>query len=474
MAVVAVLMAVAGCVADDVGPINVLTTEVGHPSPTYIPDPADDGSTVVGLAFSGGGTRAAAFSYGVLRALDDVVIDERPKRRTLVDDIRMISGASGGAITAAYFGYKGRNGYQDFRERFLTQNAEADLREAISPVNLVRAYYGGVNDRSGFAKWLNDHLFDGATFKALHKPNGPIVWINASDIYNRTPFLFTYDTFAALCSDLDKVRLADGVAASAAVPVVFAPIVVAATNPDCGYHRPGWLSEALADRNASLRLKAYAGALDAYQNAGPHDYVKLLDGGLTDNIGVTGFTLERSAAGTPYGPLSPLEAVRLNTLIFIVVDAGSGSNKAWTKSLHGPKASELFNVTTSTTFAASVRDEFDALTLAVSQWKGELVRFRCGLPGSTVSAYRGSAGGWNCRDVRLVVQHLSFADLDPATEAKLNDIPTRLRLPVDQVDLLIGAGRKALEINPDINAAVAAIQARAGIRPPAIMTAAAN
>ncbi|TGS35572.1 patatin, partial [Mesorhizobium sp. M1D.F.Ca.ET.184.01.1.1] len=49
-----------------------MTTEVGHPSPTYIPDPADDGSTVVGLAFSGGGTRAAAFSYGVLRALDDV------------------------------------------------------------------------------------------------------------------------------------------------------------------------------------------------------------------------------------------------------------------------------------------------------------------------------------------------------------------------------------------------------------------
>ncbi|TGV62860.1 patatin, partial [Mesorhizobium sp. M2D.F.Ca.ET.160.01.1.1] len=119
------------------GPINTLTKEAGHSSPTYIPDPADDGSTVVGLAFSGGGARAAAFSYGVLRALDDVVIDERPKRRTLVDDIRMISGASGGAIAAAYFGYKGRGGYQDFRERFLIQNAEADLREAVSPVNLV-------------------------------------------------------------------------------------------------------------------------------------------------------------------------------------------------------------------------------------------------------------------------------------------------------------------------------------------------
>lgn len=471
---VAVLMAVAGCVADDVGPINHLTPQAGHPSPTYIPDAADDGSTVVGLAFSGGGTRAAAFSYGVLRALDDIVIDEQPKRRTLVDDIRMISGASGGAVAAAYFGYKGSDGYRDFRERFLTQNAEADLRTSFSPVNFVRAYYGGVNDRSGFARWLNDHLFDGATFKALHRPNGPIVWINASDIYNRTPFLFTYDTFAALCSDLDKVRLADGVAASAAVPVVFAPIVVAATSPECGYRRPDWLSQALADHNASLRLRAYAGALDSYQNAGPQTYVKLLDGGLTDNIGVTGFTLERSAAGTPYGPLSPSAAVRLNTLIFIVVDAGSGSNKAWTKSLHGPKASELFNVVTSTTLAASVRDEFDALTLAVSQWKGELVRFRCGLPASTVSAYRGSAAGWNCRNVRLVVQHLSFADVDPAMQAKLNDIPTRLRLPVDQVDLAIEAGRKAIEVNPDIKAAVAAIQARAGVRPAAITTAEAD
>ncbi|MER8379889.1 patatin-like phospholipase family protein [Mesorhizobium sp. M0142] len=232
---VATSMLLAGCVADDVGPINVFTPEAGRPSPAFIPDPGDDGSTVLGLAFSGGGTRAAAFSYGVLRALDDIVIDEQPRRRTLVDDIRMISGASGGAVTAAYFGYKGEDGYRDFRERFLIQNAEADLRTRLSPFNLVRAYYGGVNDRSGFAKWLNDNLFDDATFEAFAKPDRPIIWINASDIYNRTPFLFSYDTFAALCSDLDKMRLADAVAASAAVPVVFAPIVVSATSPDCGY-----------------------------------------------------------------------------------------------------------------------------------------------------------------------------------------------------------------------------------------------
>lgn len=64
--------------------------------------------------------------------------------------------------------------------------------------------------------------------------------------------------------------------------------------------------------------------------------------------------------------------------------------------------------------------------------------------------------------------YIPVADVDPAVQTKLNEIPTRLRLPIDQ------AGRKAIEVNPDIKAAVAAIQARAGVRPAAIMTAAAN
>jgi predicted acylesterase/phospholipase RssA len=156
-----------GCVAGDRGPINLFVTEVGPASPAFVPDPGDDGSLVVGLAFSGGGARAAAFAYGVLRELDEAVIDEVPYRRTMVDDIRMISGTSGGAIMAAYFGYRGPEEYRDFRERFLLRNAEAAMRTSVgSPVNLSRAWSGGVNDRSSFARWLDRNLFDGATFES--------------------------------------------------------------------------------------------------------------------------------------------------------------------------------------------------------------------------------------------------------------------------------------------------------------------
>ena len=71
------------------------------------------------LAFSGGGTRAAALSYGVLRQLRDVRfhVDATgapvacapagsPKckamERTLLDEVDVISSVSGGSFTAAY------------------------------------------------------------------------------------------------------------------------------------------------------------------------------------------------------------------------------------------------------------------------------------------------------------------------------------------------------------------------------------
>ena len=87
------------------------------------------------LAFSGGGTRAAAFAYGAMRGLDRL-----PTRNggTYFDRVIFISGVSGGSVAAAYFGLKGRAALADFRERFLLQNAEEDLNTRVGLVNLAR------------------------------------------------------------------------------------------------------------------------------------------------------------------------------------------------------------------------------------------------------------------------------------------------------------------------------------------------
>ena len=443
--------AAAGCSAIDTTPINLVTQQTPPSSPEHLPDPGDDGSTVVALSFSGGGTRAAALAYGVLTELDTLVIDEIPYRCTLVDDVRTVAGTSGGSVMAAYLGYKGKDGYRDFRERFLYRNPESSMITNILPGTLLKAaLHGGANDRNSFARWLDDELFDHATFSAFRKPDRPIVWITASDIYNNTPFLFTEDTFAALCSDISRLKIAEAVGASAAFPVAFAPIILQTPGVDCNYRRPTWLQRALDAKNPSIRLQAYARALDSYQSDKKLDYVRLLDGGLTDNLGITGLTLERAAATTPYAPLSPREAVRIKNFVFIVTDAGKHDQYEWGKTQLAPHLGNILLAASDTAIAAATRSGFDAVDLALSEWQHALIRYRCGLSSEQVRKQRGTLVGWNCRDVTVTTEHLSFRGADPDLFDRLNKVPTRLQLPRDDVDLVIEAGRQAVRRNANL------------------------
>ena len=95
------------------------------------------------------------------------------------------------------------------------------------PTNLARLLAGGINDRSNLAATLDADVFGGATFADLYRRNKPDVWINATDLYNRTPFPFIPPVFAALCSDLSRLRVSEAVAASMAVPLAFAPVALA-------------------------------------------------------------------------------------------------------------------------------------------------------------------------------------------------------------------------------------------------------
>lgn len=457
-------LAISGCGAIDTTPINVVSTRQGAPSPTYIPDAGDDGSTVVALAFSGGGMRAAAWAYGALLELDSMVIDTIPYRRTLVDNVRTVAGTSGGAVTAAYLGYKGKDGYRDFRERFLYQDAEAYMSTSILPGTLLTtAFAGGANDRSSFARWLDENLFDRATFAAFRKPDRPIVWLTASDIYNNTPFLFTRATFAALCSDIDDLKIADAVGASAAFPVVFAPMLLQTPKVDCRYERPRWLQQALESKNPSIRLQAYARALDSYQSNADLSFVRLLDGGLTDNLGITGLTLERAKADAPHSPLSPQQAVRLRNFLFIVTDAGVQTEYRWGISPVPTRLDKVMVAASDTALASATRSGFDAIDLALKHWQDALIRYRCGLPRNEVLRLRGALVKWDCRDVTVTTEHVSFREADPELFERLNTTPTRLKLPRDQVDLIINAARGAIRRNANINAIVDETRRRAPI-----------
>src|SRR6202050_4310262 len=121
--------------------------------------------TVIALSFSGGGTRAAAFSFGALTALDQTPM---PNRSTsLLDRVDFVTGVSGGSVLGAYYGLKKRKALDDFKQRFLLRNAEEGLTTEISIMNIARGLQGGINDAVQFPKWLDDNLFDHATSKSL-------------------------------------------------------------------------------------------------------------------------------------------------------------------------------------------------------------------------------------------------------------------------------------------------------------------
>ncbi len=122
---------------------------------------------VVALSFSGGGMRAAAFSYGVLTGFDETPVKTRTGPVSLLDRLDFLSGVSGGSVLAAYYGLKGRAALADFKQRFLLANAEEGLQTNLSLGNIARGLQGGVNDATGFPVWLDTHLFDHATFKDL-------------------------------------------------------------------------------------------------------------------------------------------------------------------------------------------------------------------------------------------------------------------------------------------------------------------
>jgi NTE family protein len=409
-----------------------------------------DDDMLLALSFSGGGTRAAAFSYGALRAFSETPVPARAGGGELIDRVDFVSGVSGGSVPAAYFGLKKRAMLDDFRENFLLRNPEEALNTQVNLANLGRGLSGGVNEDTRLSGWLNQNLFKGATFKVLREGR-PRVWINSSDIYNRTPFVFGHTAFDALCSDLNAFSVADAVAASSAVPVAFAPIVIESFGENCTRPLPPKVLRAVNDPNANPMLRAFAQALMRYRD-GSMKYVKLLDGGLVDNFGLSGFTIARLAADRPYEPMTPHEAVKIRRAMFLLVDAGrEPTDRKWVLQLPGPSGAELVAATTNTALDASVRASFTAFQQVTSDWQRQLIGWRCSLPPAERKRL-GVKPGWNCRDVKFFVGRVDFGQFDGNRAAALNAIDTRFRLPADQVELLIQSGAEAVHMNATVQA----------------------
>ncbi len=405
----------------------------------------------IGLAFSGGGMRASAFAHGMLEELR--ATGRGPDAPAgLLEHVALVTGVSGGSVTAAYYGLYGPGGIDRYRDTYLVRNAEKYMANSpFNPLAILRGLSGGANGRKTFARFLDESIFRKATFADLARRKHAVTWINATDVANNTPFLFSPETFDALCSDLSRMPVSEAVAASAAYPLVFSPIVLEAHGDACDYSEPDWLTAARHNPEASSAMRAYARTLESYRDPEKVRFVKLLDGAITDNFGTTGLTMARAKSQTPHGPLTAQQAVRLRRMLFLVANAGVQTDYAWTRKAAGPGGIQLATSIANASMSSATRVGYDVMRLTLDDWLADLIDFRCDLPASEVRRLRGSLDGWNCRDVKLFVGQVSFEDLPEAQRQRLNEIPTRLKLNTEDVDRVIAAGREATRANPEFN-----------------------
>src|SRR6266700_123803 len=131
------LLTLGGCATRPVNPpITQVDLEAGYTFQARQKHFKSQDNLVV-LAFSGGGTRAAAFSYGVLEFLrrTEVIAPNGAKVR-LLDSVDVMTGVSGGSFTALAYGLYGDKLFADYEQRFLKRNVQGEIiSRAFSPSN---------------------------------------------------------------------------------------------------------------------------------------------------------------------------------------------------------------------------------------------------------------------------------------------------------------------------------------------------
>lgn len=401
-----------------------------HPQSGYYFNPSgrtnQSDDILVALAFSGGGTRAAAFAYGVLEELRDARLPG-DGGRSLLDEVDVISAVSGGSVTAAAYGLYGDRVFEVLEPAFLKRNVQRSL--VLQTLNPLRwpSLWSSTYGRSELASDFYDKiLFKGATFEAVRTNGSPFLVINGTDITSGTRFDFTQHSFDLICSDISSYPLASAVAASSAVPGALTPITLKNFAGGCDCALPDWISGAREhDRG---RISRRAAVLESYLNATNRPFLHLVDGGVSDNIGVQPFIDYLQTI-----PLSPsrqdeMRKLSARKIVLISVNAYASPDRTWDQYEYPPSS-----VATAAAAASHTLDQRSLETIDYLKEGLERLQTRVEMPA----------------DVKLYPIFLSFTNFrDQQQQRFYLNLPTSFFLPGTQVDKLREAGRELLREDP--------------------------
>lgn len=414
---------------------------------------AEDRATLVVLAFSGGGTRAAAFSYGVLETLRDMEVTTKSGRKIrALDTVDVITGISGGSFTALAFGLQGDKLFDSYEASFLKRDVQGELiKRALNPGNWPSLASDGWGRSELAANMYDEILFNGATFNDL-KRDGPRIMVSATDLAEGTRLIFNPENFDVLCTNLSDVRLARAAAASSAVPVALSSITIDNYGGTCGYRLPPWAQQFLDNPNpprpASRTVKRLQ-ELQAFADRKHRPYLHLVDGGVSDNVGMRGVldVLSTFEALHAAGEKTPYDHVQ-NIFIFVVNSLATPPND-WDSRENPPALFDVLIKATGTPIDRYSYDTVETLRDIQSRWAAlrevrDAIKPYPALAEKLTSVMRAP-------EINIRVIDVSFGVLpDEAERNYLNTLPTSFVLEDEAVDRLRVAAKNAILVSPEV------------------------
>lgn len=454
LASLALAACLAGC-ATATRPVNPPRAQVGAASGYSLArqgEGAAQRQNLVVLAFSGGGTRAAAFSYGVLETLARTEVEVQTGQKVrLLDQIDTITGVSGGSFTALAYRLYGDKLFDEYEKRFLKRNVQGELiSRALNPVNWGALGSTGWGRSELAADLYDEILFNGATFADLNRGPGPSIFVSATDITSGSRLVFSAQNFDYLCTDLDSFRVARAAAASSAVPVVLSPLTINNYGGSCDFKSPPWVDLFIGNpdppRPAARVIKRLE-ELRAFSD-GREPYLHLVDGGVSDNLGLRGvldvLTLYEALheAGLP----TPLDHVR--RIVVFIVNSLSIPETDWARSEDAPGSVSVLLKAAGVPIDRYSGEQVEQLKDMEARWK----TLRVVRASASFADPDGPAAKLikNAPDAQLYAIDVSFAALEDKAERDfLNQLPTSFVLDDAQVDRLRAAAARIILDSPE-------------------------
>jgi len=459
-----------GCASRPINPpISSTIEENGYQFET-VHSRATDQENLVVLAFSGGGTRAAAFSYGVLEFLRKTYLTgPKGDKIRLLDEVDVITGVSGGSFTALSYGLYGEELFSSYEKRFLKRNVQGEIiARVLNPAFWPSLMSAGWGRSELAAQYYDEILFDGATFADLKRKNAPFIVASATDLSSGSRFVFNQRIFNVMCSDLDAVPLSRAAAASSAVPVILSPVTFNNYGGTCGWKPTEWMKPLLGQeqvtRPAARAATTVATEL-ALSDGTRRPFIHLVDGGISDNVGMGGVldALETLEALYDTNITSPLDHVR-RVIVFIVNSMSEPENR-WDQSERPPNSLTVLLRAAGTPIDHSSQATVEQLNDMAFRWR-TMQSIRRALTEQDLKNPR-LAKLLRTPDAEIYAIDVSFRRIKDEDERfYLNQQPTSFVLPDEAVDRLRAAAGKIIMESPEFERLLKTVGATVESSPP--------